>query len=344
MKASRGMRRAAAALSIAGLVLGALPAVPALAQSGGGSGAGAGGGRIGRDTGFVRIIMPSAAVRESVFVLVRALDGLQPGSPEFVTRRLQIDSLMRAVMVGHPLAGGAGGGAARAVMMPRGWIGLNLQGLKSEFRGQGRDVVEYLDYPAVVSVDPASPAQRAGIVPGDVVVAYDGMDLRTHRLDLAQILRPEKTVSVTVRRDGEVRDVPIVVARVPDEIIERRDVEAGAVAKRMFREVPVTAMPATPQNFLFIANGWFGVTLTNVNADLARALKLDQGVLVTDAPDGSPGYRAGLRAGDMIVDVEGEPATSVSQLRRVFAMHGGEHAVDVRIIRDKKARKVTLTW
>jgi serine protease Do len=342
MMVTRGIRRAAAALSIAGLVAGALPA---LAQSGGGSGTGAAGGVIRRDTGFLRIIMPSQAARDSVFLLVRALDDVQPGSREFVTLKVQIDSLMHAMVVSRPLVvRPGGGGMARAVMMPRGWIGLNLQGLKSEFRGQGRDVVEYLDYPAVVSVDPASPAQRAGIVPGDVVVAYDGMDLRTHRLDLAQILRPEKTVSVTVRRDGEVRDVPIVVARVPDEIVRRRDLEGGAAAKRIFQDGQVTAMPATPQGFLFVANGWFGVTLTNVNADLAHALKLDQGVLVTDAPDGSPGYRAGLRAGDVIVDVEGDPTTSVSQLRRVFAARGGEHAVDVRIIRDKKARKLTLTW
>ena len=340
----RLMRRAAAALPIAGLLFGALPV---LAQ---GTGAAAGAAR--RDSAVVRLAIPADGVRDSVLVLVRALNDVSANSPEFVTLKLRIDSLMRSMTVQQMVIargfgrvnGGMGG---RAMMVPRGWIGVNLQGLKSEFLNQGHDLVEYLDYPSVVSVDPASPAARAGIVPGDVVVAYDGFDLRTHRLDLAQILRPERTVAVTVRRDGEVREVPIVVGHVPDDIVRRRDQEVISVAKHMAEMDEGAGMRAVPfgaTNFLFTSNGWFGVTLANVNADLSRALKLDRGVLVTDAPDGSPGYRAGLRAGDVIVELEGDSTSSIAQLRRVFAAHGGDHAIELRIVRDKKARKLTLAW
>jgi hypothetical protein len=346
MMSSRFVRRAAAALPVAGLLFGGLPA---LAQ-----GTGASVGTVRRDSAVVRLVIPSDGIRDSVLLLVRALNDVAPSSPEFATLKLRIDSLMRSMTVRQTVItrgfGGAGRGVGiggRAVMVPRGWIGLNLQGLKSEFLNQGHDVVEYLDYPSVVSVDPASPAARAGIVPGDVVVAYDGFDLRTHRLDLAQILRPERTVAVTVRRDGEVREVPIVVSHVPDDIMRKRDQEVVSVAKHMAEMTDGPTLRAGPfgsTNFMFTSNGWFGVTLTNVNAELSRALKLDQGVLVTDAPDGSPGYRAGLRAGDVIVELEGDSTPSIAQLRRVFAAHGGDHAIDVRIVRDKKARKLTLAW
>ena len=336
----RHVRRAVAALPIAGLLFGA---PPILAQ-----GTGVGVGAVRRDSAVVRLIIPSDGVRDSVMVLVRALNDVPANSPEFVRLKLHIDSMMRSMTVQQTvIARGFGGRAGRAVMVPRGWIGVNLQGLKTEFLIQGHDLVEYLDYPSVVSVDPASPAARAGIVPGDVVVAYDGFDLRTHRLDLAQILRPERTVALTVRRDGEVREVPIVVGHVPDDIVRRRDQEVISVAKRMAERpegAAVRAVPFGPTNFLFASNGWFGLTLTNVNADLSRALKLDPGVLVTDAPDGSPGYRAGLRTGDVIVELEGDSTPSVAQLRRVFAAHGADHAIELRIVRDKKPRKLTLAW
>jgi S1-C subfamily serine protease len=344
MMSSRFVRRAAAALPIAGVLFGAQPV---LAQ-----GTGASVGTVRRDSAVVRLVIPSSTVRDSVLVLVRALNDVDPASPEFATLKVRIDSLMRSMAVRQTviargfgeMSGGMGG---RAVMVPRGWIGLNLQGLKSEFLNQGHDLVEYLDYPSVVSVDPSSPAARAGIVPGDVVVAYDGFDLRTHRLDLAQILRPERTVAVTVRRDGETREVPIVVSHVPTDIMRKRDQEVITVAKHMAETSDGTTLRAGgfgSTNFLFMSNGWFGVTLTNVNADLSRALKLDRGVLVTDAPEGSPGYRSGLRAGDVIVELEGDSTPSIAQLRRVFAAHGGDHAIEVRIVRDKKARKLTLAW
>jgi len=342
----RFVRRAAVALPAAGLFFGALPLV---AQgTGAGTGTGVGARMVRRDSGVVRLVIPADGVRDSVLILVRALNDVPASSPEFATLKLRIDSLVRSMAVRPAMvARGFGGMGGRAVMVPRGWIGLNLQGLKSEFLNQGHDLVEYLDYPSVVSVDPASPAARAGIVPGDVVVAYDGFDLRTHRLDLAQILRPERTVAVTVRRDGEVRDVPIVVGHVPDDVMRRRDQEVISVAKHMAEigeGTTVRTAPLGATNFFFASNGWFGVTLTSVNAELAHALKLDQGVLVTDAPDGSPGYRAGLRAGDVIVELEGDSTPSLSQLRRVFAAHGGDHAIELRIVRDRKARNLTLAW
>lgn len=341
-------RRAVAALLLAG------SAVPAAAQSGAGAGTGAGAGRAS-DSMVFRIIIPSRVVLDSMAVLKRALYEEPFDSPNLLIIASKIDSLV-AMLAGtgviapaKAMRSGAviAAGGSRAAMvhrldLPSGWIGINLQGLKHE--SVNGDLVQYLDYPSVVSVEPQSPAQRAGVVPGDVVLAYDGVDLRSNRLNLSEVLRPEHPIMVTVRRDGETKDFPMVVARTPDEIARRRRDEADLAdvmyAKgRAARPVEHPAMP-----FMVASNGLFGMTLTNVGADLARVLKLQTGVLVTDAPEASPGYKAGLRTGDVIVGVEGDGAPTLSMLRQAVLMRSNDRTVQLQVIRDKKTRKLTVSW
>ena len=69
---------------------------------------------------------------------------------------------------------------------------------------QGADVLAYLDRPATVgAVQPGSPAEKAGIRPGDVIVKLGTADIRTwEHLDMAVAARPEREVDVVVMRDG----------------------------------------------------------------------------------------------------------------------------------------------
>ena len=73
---------------------------------------------------------------------------------------------------------------------------------------QGADVLAYLDQPAVVgAVQPGSPAEKAGIIPGDVITQFGTADVNTwEHLDMAVAARPEREVDVVVLRNGsEVR-------------------------------------------------------------------------------------------------------------------------------------------
>src|SRR5688572_17372061 len=69
---------------------------------------------------------------------------------------------------------------------------------------QGADMPAYLDQPAVVgAVQPGSPAERAGIQPGDVITQFGTADIRTwEHLDMAVAGRPEREVDVVVLRNG----------------------------------------------------------------------------------------------------------------------------------------------
>jgi regulator of sigma E protease len=76
---------------------------------------------------------------------------------------------------------------------------------------RGADVLAYLDQPAVVgAVQEGSPAERAGIQPGDTIIKFGTADIRTwEHLDMAVAARPEREVDVTIIRNGSEQTLKI---------------------------------------------------------------------------------------------------------------------------------------
>ena len=213
----------------------------------------------------------------------------------------------------------------------------------------------------------------AGIVPGDTLIAYDGVDVVGQPINLSQLLTPDKKVAVTVRRDGETKAFTVIVGRQPNEVFARRflsgdgpvfslpDVPGAPAGDGLRRGLNNVARvygrggsgsaaawrglhdddARRPCSFSTV-NGVFGASLSTVGADLARALKLEPGVLVNEVPEDTPAFRAGLKAGDVIVRVAGEPVTSVDELRNLAVLRGENHTVTLQIIRDKKPRSITV--
>jgi serine protease Do len=265
--------------------------------------------------------------------------------------------------------------------MPRGWIGFVAQGPGLEPRVEaGQLIVRYFSYPGIISVDPSSPAQRAGITTNDTLIAYDGRDVRENDISLTRLLRPNARVRVRVLRDGRVHEIPVTVAAVPSRIVQRRGDEVrdardtwdvpegpgfprtmiapnpGAVRgmARVSLSAPNASAPATqparPIIFGVGANGAIaGAQFTTITRDLAeaigQALGAASGVLVTNAPIGSPAGESGLRDGDVIVKVGGRVVRTVSQMRELVRQANNEgNAVVVDILRQKKAQRIVLKW
>lgn len=103
-----------------------------------------------------------------------------------------------------------------------GWMGIVVEGSGYLPRIEnGELIVRYASYPEILSVDPSSPAQRAGLAPRDTVISYDGRDVRED-ISYTRLLRPNARVIVRVRRDGRPRDIPVTVAAAPQRIALRR--------------------------------------------------------------------------------------------------------------------------
>ncbi|MCX7809189.1 MAG: trypsin-like peptidase domain-containing protein, partial [Deltaproteobacteria bacterium] len=94
-----------------------------------------------------------------------------------------------------------------------------------------------------------------------------------------------------------------------------------------------------------VIRGWLGVSIQDLNADLAMALHLpqgQQGVLVNGVEPDSPAARAGLKAGDVIEQVDGERLQSSSQLRAVIASRGAGTQVKIVYVRGKERREIEV--
>jgi serine protease Do len=94
-----------------------------------------------------------------------------------------------------------------------------------------------------------------------------------------------------------------------------------------------------------VVRGWLGVSIQDISDAVASAmgLKSTTGALVGDVLDGSPASHAGLKAGDIITAMDGQPVTNAAQLRsRVASESPGSHT-SLAILRDGNEETVTVT-
>jgi serine protease Do len=170
----------------------------------------------------------------------------------------------------------------------RGYLGVVVQPLSEELAQSFG-----LDRPrgALVSeVVKDSPAERAGIRRGDVILKFDGQAI-DERNDLPRVVaaaRVGKSARVSVFRDGQERELQVEVGRLAEE---------GDDA------------PASADT-----GGELGLTVSAITPELARRYELSpesRGILVTAIKAGSAAANANLRSGDLIVEVDGREIETV---------------------------------
>jgi serine protease Do len=182
----------------------------------------------------------------------------------------------------------------------------------------------------VQSVSPVSAASKAGLEPGDVIIAFGGKPIAS-RDELVQMVvntRPGSTVPVRIVRDRMERTLNVTV----DEL----DLEAETTAARG-RDRDSDPAQETSSGF--------GLTLQNVTPDIARRLRLGdrRGAVVTDIEQSSPAARAGLQPGDVIVRVGRQAVESATQAQQELARTPSGGTAFLRIVRNGQETFVTVT-
>jgi len=148
----------------------------------------------------------------------------------------------------------------------------------------------------VASVVPDSPAARAGIKTGDVIVAVDGVSVDDpNAFDFRFATEPiGGTAQVGLLRRGKELTAAVTLQGLPD--MPRNEVEIRS------------------------RSPFLGVTVANLSPALADELRLDpqsQGVVITNVADGSPAQSVGFQKGDVVVNVNGQKIATSSDLDRI---------------------------
>ncbi|MDO8301373.1 DegQ family serine endoprotease [Lacisediminimonas sp.] len=150
----------------------------------------------------------------------------------------------------------------------------------------------------VQRVEPASPAEKAGIEAGDIILRYSGTPIEKAS-DLPRLVgntKPGTRVTLAVWRKGAARDISVTIA----------EMEAEKTAKKEAAKPKVAP-----------ASNMLGLAVTDLTDAQKKELRLDGGVLV-EASDGSSA-RAGLRPGDVILRINNTDIKDAKQFSAAVA-------------------------
>jgi serine protease Do len=89
--------------------------------------------------------------------------------------------------------------------------------------------------------------------------------------------------------------------------------------------------------------GYLGVALSDIPADMKDELQATQGILIRSVEQGTPAEKAGIEAGDVVVEVDGTPVRDESHFREMIADKGPGATVTLKILRDGKPMTVKAT-
>jgi len=150
----------------------------------------------------------------------------------------------------------------------------------------------------VVQVEKGSPADKAGIKTSDVIIKFNGVDVRNpdHLKMLVADTRPGVKVEVVVNRGGKEKTLKVVLA-------ERKGGKT-------------TTPPAVAENLA----GKLGMKVSDLTPDLARQYGYEnvKGVLITDVDPTSEAGHKGLHEGDLIKEVNRKKVTSVAEFSKIL--------------------------
>ncbi len=197
----------------------------------------------------------------------------------------------------------------------------------------------------VQDVRSESPASRAGLRTGDVVVTFDGERVRSaaHFARLVDETPAGRAIQTVVQRGGE--RVTLNVA--PEAAGVGATVLLGREGRRHLEDLTARISPrisprmVQPPLEVFGSPARLGVTIQELNGQLGEYFGASSGVLVTAVTDQTPARTAGLRAGDVITRVNGQAVSSGLELRRRLTDATGD--VSLTVIRDRKEQTLTVT-
>ncbi len=222
----------------------------------------------------------------------------------------------------------------------------------------------------IAEVTPDGPADKAGLKAGDIITRFNGVALggvsgddedesgpAAKLVELAQKLDKGDTVDVEYRRGSDTGKLKLVAQELPEKVMRRFSVRPdmpdmpemrgmpglGEMRRMPFMGPDGPGMPMNPGEMgnvrIFMGHDGGALNLTDLNPGLGEYFGAKSGVLVLETPKDST---IPLKAGDVIVSIDGRTPTSEAHARRILGSYEAGEVAKVEILR--KQKKMTLSW
>ena len=222
---------------------------------------------------------------------------------------------------------------------------------------------------AVEKVMDGSPAQSAGLQSGDVILKFNGEEVTSVRklMRLINEVAPDHQARVSVLRGGSEKELNVTLGKRPTPKFEGGGfgmIAPGQMSRREFppmspmppmgemlglppmSETPLfRTYPGDDRNVLIFRGAGgrqIGIGITPLTKQLAEHFGIEGGAMVNNVRENSPADKAGLKAGDIIVEADGKPLKSDVDLIRAV---GGkkEGSINLTIVRDGNRQTISVT-
>lgn len=203
----------------------------------------------------------------------------------------------------------------------------------------------------VESVQEDSPAAKAGLQTGDIIVEFDGERVRSVRQfsRLVSETPPGRQVAAAVTRDGKRTSLNVTPRESSGFQVFSDDAwRAVDEAREMAKIAPTRPAPVPPrppsaprppraiEPFVWFGGSQLGVSVNSLSDQLKAYFGVKDGVLVTSVNENSVAAKAGVKAGDIIVSVNGSTVDDPGELREEIGDVTPGEEFTLEIVRDKK--------
>ena len=219
--------------------------------------------------------------------------------------------------------------------------GIALSGVKAKSRigflgvflcELNQDLRESLNYKGegafVDNVQDDTPAEEAGIEPGDVIIEFDKKTIKSadHLRDIIRETKPNLKVKIVVLRDGEEKSLKAVIGA-------RRDYESySGIVKKCLPEILLNLGPQRI-HYCFSERGFLGIDMDDLSKGLAEYFAVESGALITDVVVGSPAEKSGLKAGDVIIEFDSRKVEDASDVLHFIEKTGPGDEITIKVNR-----------
>jgi serine protease Do len=190
-----------------------------------------------------------------------------------------------------------------------------------------------------------SPAEKAGLRKGDVILRFDGEAVSSVRKlnRLVSEVAPDHKVNLSISRAGAEQEVAVAIGKRPgySDTLRKMTIPHFPGNGDNF---PGIEVPSDGQIFTIGSSRRIGIGTTPLTKQLAEFFGVadGKGILVTSVSEGSPAAKAGIKAGDVITAVDGEKVESSGDLSRAISKQK-DGDVTLTIVRDKGQRTLKVT-